>query len=171
MATSLLRRPAHRIRQFFASLSPRLDGDQKAEVRRQLGERLLTLFESMSLRDQQHCYGVYHRLREQGCRDADLLTAALLHDAGKGRMAGDAVRLWHRVAYVVLSTASPPVLRWLTRTGRGGLATLRHHPEAGARLAESLGAAPRVVETILRHEDPVPADDPLNLLQSADESP
>ncbi len=169
MATSLLRRIGYRGRQFFASLSPRLDDGQRAEVRRLLGDGLMPLFESMALRDQQHCYGVYCRLREQGCRDADLLSAALLHDAGKGSMAGDPVRLWHRVAYVVLSAAAPALLRWLTKEGRGGLATLRHHPEAGARLAESLGASPRVVEIILLHEEPRPADDPLRLLQSADE--
>jgi len=125
----------------------------------------------MALRDQQHCYEVYRRLREQGCHDGDLLTAALLHDAGKGSMAADPVRLWHRVTYVVLSAAAPPLLGWLTESGRGGLATLRHHAEAGARLAESLGASPRVVEIVLRHEERGPADDRLRLLQSADESP
>lgn len=171
MATSLLRRAGHRARQFLTSLRPRLDEGQRAEVRRQLGDGLLPLFESMALRDQQHCYGVYQRLRQRGCQDRDLLTAALLHDAGKGSMAGDPVRLWHRVAYVVLSAAAPALLRWLTKAGRGGLATLRHHPEAGARLAESLGASPRVIETILRHEEPGPTDDRLRLLQSADESP
>ena len=116
-----------------------------------LGEGLLALFDSMSARDQRHCLDVYHRLRAGGCDDQDVLAAALLHDAGKGRLAGPPVRLWHRVAYVVLASTAPGLLARLAEMG--GLGTLRRHCERGAELAAALGAPPAVVELVRRHED------------------
>lgn len=170
MVTSLLRRGAYRAGQFVGALRPRLHTYERLAVRRLLGQRLYPLFESMALRDQRHCYDVYRAMRQRGCRDRDLLVAALLHDAGKGRMAGGPVRLWHRVAYVLLSAAMPFLLHRLTRQERGGLATLHRHAEIGARLAQSLGAPPRVVEAIRRHEDRTPGDESLRLLRVADDS-
>lgn len=170
MVTSLLRRWAYRAGQFVGALRPRLHTYERAAVRMILGQRLYPLFESMALRDQRHCYDVYRALQQRGCSDRDLLMAALLHDAGKGRIAGDPVRLWHRVAYVLLATAAPALLHRLTRRERGGLATLHRHAEIGAQLAQSFGAPPRVVEAIRRHEDAAFGDESLRLLQVADDS-
>ncbi len=166
----MLSRGLYRSRQFAGALRARLDEAERDDARGVLGTGLMPLFESMGPRDQRHCFDVYRTLVAQGCGDADLLAAALLHDAGKGRMAGDDVRLWHRVAYVILSAGTPWLLRRLADGGRGGLASLRRHPERGAVLAETLGAAADVVEMIRRHEERGEGDERLRLLRCADDS-
>jgi hypothetical protein len=108
-------------------------------------------------------------LLSNGCRDSDILMAALLHDAGKGRLAGAKVRLWHRVAYVALAASSPALLRLLARS-RSGLASLHHHSERGAVLADALGAPTPVVDLIRRHEEADAGDERLRLLRMADDA-
>lgn len=175
MPSLSLGRPLYRAGQFFAALRPRVDAAARAEAAAALDEKLFALFDSMSPRDQRHCLDVYLALREDGCRDRDVLTAALLHDAGKGRLAGARIRLWHRVAYVVLATALPRRLETLA-TGdgafdrvRAGLAVLHHHSERGAELAAAMGAPTAAVDLIRRHESRETGDDRLRLLQAADD--
>jgi hypothetical protein len=167
---SLLSRATYRSRQFAGALRAHLHESERAEARGALGEHLLPLFESMAPRDQRHCFDVYLALKAGGCRDRGLLVAALLHDAGKGSMAGGPVRLWHRVAYVLLAAAAPGALGRLAAGGRGGLAALYHHAEKGATLAASLGAPADVVETIRRHEERGHGDERLRLLRAADDA-
>lgn len=169
MPTSSVKRALYRARQLVAALRPRIEPRERAEARALLGERLFPLFLSMSVRDQRHCLDVCQALQARGCDDRELLAAALLHDVGKGRLAGSPVRLWHRVAYVVLAAVAPSLLgRW---AGEGGLAVLHRHPERGACLAAAAGAAPAVVELIRRHEEGEGAADPrLRLLRAADDS-
>src|SRR3990172_2077118 len=128
-----LSQPRYRARQFLGALRPCVRTVEREEAAAVLGEGLLRLFDSMSRRDQRHCLDVYRALRASGCGDREVLTAALLHAAGKGRLAGAEVRLWHRVAYVVLAAASPQLLERLA--GKGGLGTLHRHSERGAGLA------------------------------------
>jgi len=158
----------YRARQFFTALGPQVGEAEREEAATVLGDRLLPLFDSMSLRDQRHCLDVYHTLRIRGCGDSDVLRAALLHDAGKGRLAAAEVRLWHRVCYVVLAAAAPGLLERLAL--RGGLGALRHHPERGALLAAAMGAPNTVVDLIRRHEAPEAPDDRLRWLQASDDS-
>jgi hypothetical protein len=165
----LFSRPLYRTRQFFGYFRPRVENDERAEAKHLLGERLWSLVESMSERDQRHSLDTFRLLREQGHEDPDLLSAALLHDVGKGRLAAARVRLWHRVAYVLLATVAPPLLRRLS-DGRGGLADLHHHADRGAVVAEALGIGPIAVELIRRHHDDVPADERLDLLRAADDA-
>lgn len=165
---SSVSRALYRSRQLLSALRPRLRPDERAEARALLGEALFPLFRSMSPRDQRHCLDVFRALRARGCRDAHLLTAALLHDVGKGRLAGPPVRLWHRVAFVLLAALAP---RLLDRWRGGGLATLRRHAQRGAELAARAGAPPAVVELIRRHEECGQGADPrLRLLRAADDS-
>ncbi len=120
-------RPLYRTRQFLGALRPRISAEERAEATALLAERLLPLFDGMSPRDRRHCLDVYLALRRDGCRDSDVLLAALLHDAGKG--AG--VRLWQRAAYVLVEAASPGLRERLA--DRLGLAALHRHAQRGAR--------------------------------------
>src|SRR6266540_3718834 len=60
----------------------------------------------MPTADRRHALDVTARLVAAGQHDPDLLTAALLHDAAKGSR----MRLWHRVAGVVLEAIAPRAL-------------------------------------------------------------
>lgn len=157
----------YRVRQLFAGLRSRVGSVEREEARALLGDPLYGLFESMSLRDQRHCLNVYGALLVGGCRDSDLLKAALLHDAGKGRLASVEVRLWHRVSYVALAAVRPALLPRLSRGG--GLAVIRHHAERGAALAETLAAPESVVQLIRRHEERRSSDERLRWLREADD--
>jgi hypothetical protein len=163
-------RGLYRTRQFAQALRPRLSDGERQEARRVLGDGLVQLFDSMTVRDRRHCFDVYRALLARGCSDSDVLMAALLHDAGKGRLAGAPVHLWHRVAYVLLATAAPALLGKVVASGRGGLASLRQHSARGAALAEAFAAPSPVVELIARHEDAATGDERLRLLRIADDS-
>ena len=141
-------RAIYRSRQFFGSLRPHVDRELRTEALALLSEPQRHLFDSMTLRDQQHCLDVYQRLRTQRHDDRDLLVAALPHDSGKGQIA-----LWHRVAYVLLDAAAPSPLRRIAVAGGGpswrqALYRCVHHPELGAQLAQQAGSSPRAVELI-----------------------
>ncbi len=162
-------RAAYRGRQFFGALRPRIDAGLRAEALGPLREPERQLFESMTRRDQQHCLEVYRRLRTQGHDDHELLTAALLHDVGKGRVA-----LWHRVAYVLLEAGATGLLARLAAPGEGqgwrqALYRCRHHPKLGAELARRAGSSASVVALIGAEE--VAADGGrLAALQAADDA-
>jgi hypothetical protein len=164
-------RAIYRSRQFFASLRPRVDPALHDEAFALLAEPQRRLFESMTMRDQQHCLDVYCRLRasSKDHGDPDLLVAALLHDSGKGRIA-----LWHRVAYVLLDAGAPSLLRRLAVAGSGpswrrALYRCVHHPELGAQLAQQAGSSPRAVE-LIRGEHAAGPNEQLAALQAADDA-
>lgn len=165
---SLVSQPLYRTRQFVSSLRPCIRDEEYAEARALLGPKLIGLFDSMSPRDRRHCLDVYGELNRDGMDDPELLSAALLHDSGKGSLSGVNVRIWHRVAYVLLAAGAPPLLRILSR-GRGALSVLRRHAEIGALLAESMGASARVVRMIAEHEQRHHADDAQRALREADD--
>ena len=123
----------------------------------------------MTARDQRHSMDVLHVLLDEGHADADLLAAALLHDAGKGR-----VRLWHRVVYVLVRAASPRLLRKLASDNatswRGSLASIANHAEHGAMLVESAGGSDELVHLVRCHESTDESDPRAQLLRAADES-
>ena len=142
--------------------------EELLEAEQVLGRQLMTLFASMSGHDQRHCLDVYERLRAAGCEDGEVLTAALLHDAGKGYLAGKRVRLWHRVAYVMLENGPKTGVKLASRAS-GGIATLRDHGERGAVLADAFGASAEVVH-LLREMERRHADDArAALLKAADD--
>jgi hypothetical protein len=164
-----LRRARHRAGQFFGALRPRVDAAERADAYRYLTGNERRIFESMMLRDQQHGIEVLRRVRASGGDgDAALCTAALLHDCGKGD-----VRLWHRVAHVVLGTVAPGLrARIISEHGAGwrrAMWRLAHHAEISARMVEAAGADPEAVRFIREQERERP-DARLALLQAADEA-
>jgi hypothetical protein len=164
----MVSRVLYRCRQFIRSLCPRVDPALREEAFRLLREPERRLFTSMTVRDQQHCLEVYRRLRDEGYDDPDLLTAALLHDVGKGRIA-----LWHRVAFVLLEGA-PWLLDRLVRPGddagwRAALYRCRHHARLGAELARAAGCSERVV-ALIGERQTGDEDVPLAALKAADDA-
>ncbi len=146
-------RAVYRSRQLFGSLRPRIDGERRARALALLTPPKRRLFEAMTPRDQAHCLAVYERLCAQGHTDKELTVAALLHDAGKGRIA-----LWHRVAYVLLAARAPGLLRRFARPGDGpswreALYRCWRHPQLGAELARRAGCSDAVVTLIEANEN------------------
>jgi hypothetical protein len=163
----MIERVMYRGRQFFGALRPRVDQQVLSEANQVLTDGERALFESMTSRDQQHCLGVYRRLRDQGHGDRDLLVAALLHDVGKGQ-----VNVWQRSAFVVLEAAAPTLLRRLVHPGdskswRQALYRCLHHAELGAALARKAGSSPDVVSLIRGDQT---HDARLAALQAADDT-
>jgi hypothetical protein len=163
-----LARARYRSRQFFGALRAEVGEDDRVRVARVLGPELERLFYTMDLRDQRHGLDVLGSLERRGHDDDVLLAAALLHDVGKGP-----IRLWHRVAFVLLEAASPRLLeRVASRDGASWRRTLwrcRHHPELGAALAEAAGAPSQAVRLIRMQDERDSGDPMLTLLQQADE--
>jgi hypothetical protein len=156
----------YRARQFFGALRPSVDEQAWQEASALLGDGERRLFLSMTPRDRQHCLAVYRWLVDRGESDRELLVAALLHDAGKGRIA-----LWHRVAFVVLQAGAPWLLRRVAAPGDGdgwrqALYRCLHHERLGAELARATGSSELVCALILTKTD----DPRLATLKAADEA-
>jgi hypothetical protein len=127
------------------------------------GERL---FRAMPAYDRRHGLLVLHTLQHQGHADPDLLAAALLHDVGKTAGEAGRLRLWHRVAVVLMRAVTPELLERLGSEPSAGwrqaFYVQQHHAALSAGLAQQAGCSARAVALIRDHEDP-PAgtDDPL----------
>jgi hypothetical protein len=164
----MLERAWHRIRQFFGALRPRVRDAEREEAYGWLSPAEQALFETMTLRDQQHGIVVWRRVRKTSGDDRDLLTAALLHDCGKGD-----VRLWHRIVHVAIHAgAAGAAERLATEDGpawRRALWRLRYHPAIGADMAQAAGSSPEVVR-LIREQDAEGADARLAVLQAADDA-
>lgn len=129
-------------------------------------------FMRLSRYDQRHLRAVHDFLVRQGESNADLLTAALLHDLGKAALGGH-VRLIDRTLNVLLAAWTPALHRRLTKlpapSWRIGLVLAARHPELGAAWAHELGLPERVCWLIAHHADlPIPDDPALRRLVEAD---
>jgi len=126
------------------------------------------LFDSLSTRDQHHHLETLRLLAHGGSPSRVLARAALLHDIGKGH-----IRLYERVAYVLLTAGVPWLLERTTRNEGwgpcGALYRIRHHAATGARWLQQLGADPREVELVAHHHLPPNDDAELRLLIAADD--
>jgi hypothetical protein len=141
-------RPAYRVRQFRDHLVARVSDAERAGAHGLLPGDAAAVFDGMPVADQRHALDVVARLRVAGQTDPDLLVAALLHDAGKG----DRVRLWHRVATVLVGALAPARLDSLGSPDPGswryGFHVQRHHEALSARAATEAGCGPRVAAFI-----------------------
>ncbi len=159
-SASRWRRAAYRGRQFFqALLAPAqlLSAGEVAEVRACLPAGAWSLFAGMAPSDQRHSLYVLRTLQQQGQANRALWQAALLHDCAKH---GGGVRLWHRVAVVLLAAFFPAWLARWTQASAPPRASWRypfwthvHHPACGAALAAAAGCEPLAVRLIAHHQD------------------
>jgi hypothetical protein len=176
-------RAAYRVRQFIRALSASwrpLTEHEAAEARNQLPAGAWSLFQGMDRGDQRHSLNVLRTLQACGTTDPALLQAALIHDCAK-RSGG--VRIWHRVAVVLLRAFWPAGLApW--ETARAPIRSSwqypfwahLHHAERGAEMAAAAGCNEQVVWLIAHHQDHTarvaasPADlNALRVLQAADD--
>lgn len=114
------------------------------------------LFDGMPVADRRHALDVVQRLVAAGHDDCDLLAAALLHDAAKGHR----MRLWHRVAGVLLASVAPALLRRLASADPGSwrhpFHLYLHHARLSADLARAAGCSERAAAFV--RGAPAPAD-------------
>ena len=147
----------------MAHVRARVEPEERALVRRTLPPGGVALFESMPVADRRHGLDVAKVLLRGGHDDRDLLGAALLHDAAKG----DRMRLWHRVAGVVLEAFAPSVLRRLAdadpASWRHPFHLYLHHVPMSAEMATTAGCAERVARFI---RGTAATDDDARLLQA-----
>jgi hypothetical protein len=170
MSRAIARRACYRVRQFVQAISAGLSPFsevQTAEVRASLPEGARRLFGAMPPQDQWHGLEVLHTLQATGEVPLPLAQAALLHDCAKHR---GGVRLWHRVAVVLLRAFNPSrIARWrhmeapAPNSWRYPFWAHIHHPEHGAQLAAEAGCDPLAVTLIRCHGDSIASDglDPL----------
>lgn len=132
-----------RVRQFFSHLFARVTTGEVAAAHALLPASAVSLFDGMPVADRRHALDVVAHLRQAGHDDPELLAAALLHDAAKG----ERMRLWHRVAGVLLGAATP---RLLARLANADPASWRypfhlylHHADLSAEAALGAGCTAR----------------------------
>lgn len=143
--------------QLVSHLTARVGADEQALARRILPASAWGLFDAMPVADRRHGLDVAKRLIDAGIDDGDLLGAALVHDAGKGRH----VRLRHRVGGVLLAAFAP---RLLARLGDPDPAArgypwylFLHHDEVSAQIARAAGLSARAASFITGSADPADA--------------
>jgi hypothetical protein len=138
----------HRVEQFFGHVRATVTPAETATARRLLPESAWPLFAAMPVADRRHALDVVGRLVASGHDDPDLLVAALLHDAAKGHR----MRLWHRVAGVLLEAMAPTQLERLaspdSRSWRYPFHLYLHHADLSADAAGAAGCSARAVAFI-----------------------
>jgi len=158
----------YRLQQFRRALDAAPDAAALYAARQQLSPAQWLLFQTLSPRDQWHSVETMRTVQRAGHFDNDLLTAALLHDAGKGYIA-----LHHRILYVLLARM-PLLLRHLAAPCGSPWRTALHrsanHTETGACLALAAGASERAVALIRGHHRLGWADPEARALAIADDT-
>jgi hypothetical protein len=173
-------RLGYRVRQFWGALGCGAKPVEEAVLKTHLNAAQIALFRRMSVAEQAHAVAVLHALQEHGYnfsppaprpgREFDgtthamarleqgtgaepaLAQAALLHDVGKveGR-----IRVWHRVATVLLQALRPALLYRLAlnepHSWRCPFFVLLHHAEHGADLSAGAGTDAVAVALIRAH--------------------
>lgn len=137
-----------RVRQFVTHLTARVEIEEELHARALLPAAAYELFAEMPVADRRHALDVLAKLRGSGVTDPDVLAAALLHDAAKGKR----VRLWHRVAVVLVEAVAPGGLLRLAsadpKSWRYPFHLHVHHAELSAQAALETGCSRRVAAFI-----------------------
>ncbi len=169
-------RATYRVRQFLRVMAAwvRPATVNKDLVREALPPQAVDLFLAMPGYDREHAWAVFEALRSAGHDHPDLLAAALLHDVGKSGSGAARIRIWHRVATVLLRAFWPGAMERIGQdrpeNWRRPFFVQQHHAALGAELARAAGCSAGAVELIRRHEDACQGgeDDLLAALQAAD---
>jgi hypothetical protein len=144
----------HRVGQFIGHLTARVDPDEEERARVLLPDAAWSLFTGMPTADRRHALDVTGRLLATGHHDPDLLAAAMLHDAAKGRR----MRLWHRVAGVVVEAVAPRALARLAspdaRSWRYPFHLYLRHAMLSADAAAAAGCSRRTAALIRGSVEP-----------------
>jgi hypothetical protein len=131
-----------------AHVRARVTDEEEELARGVLPPDAARLFATMPVADRRHALDVSGRLLAAGHDDPDVLCAALLHDAAKGHR----MRLWHRVAGVLLEAVAPGLLRRLASPDSGSwrhaFHLYLHHAELSAEMAMAAGCGPRTAAFI-----------------------
>ena len=149
--TEEMSRLCYRVRQFLSKLG-RQNRVEGQVLEADLSTAQIALFRSMLMSEQRHALDMLRVLQQQGHSDHVLAQAALLHDVGKtcGR-----VRLWHRVAKVLVQAIYPALLCRLAKDDpddwRYPFYVLLHHARLGADRAAGVGTDPLAVALIYWH--------------------
>ena len=145
-----------RVRQFVSHVTARVSPDEERQARALLPAAAYELFAGMPTADRRHALDVLAKLRRSGVTDADVLAAALLHDAAKGTR----LRLWHRVAVVLVEAIAPGRVGRLAsadpKSWRYPFHLHLHHAELSARAALGAGCSRRMAAFI--HGTPAEPD-------------
>jgi hypothetical protein len=167
----------YRTWQFWHTLRSSVPAEELALASTVLSPSQLALFQQMQVSEQAHSLRVFSSLVQQGEEDLDLLTAALLHDAGKTRVP---LRAWERALIVLMGAICPGcVRRWgatvpgkppIQAGWRRAFIVAVQHPEWGAELVAGCGASPRTVNLIRRHQEKLAADDAGGVVESSYEA-
>ncbi len=138
----------HRVTQFVGHITARVGPAETEAAHQVLPRGAWDIFDAMPVGDRRHGLDVARRLGAAGHTDPDLLTAALLHDCAKGSR----MRLWHRVAGVLLEAGAPRLLARLVSPNpaswRHGLYLYLHHPQMSAAATLDAGCSQRVAHFI-----------------------
>ena len=144
----------HRVGQLIGHLTARVEPGEVAGARSLLPDAAWPLFAAMPTADRRHALDVAGRLLAAGETDPDLFAAALLHDVAKGHR----MRLWHRVAGVLLGAVSPRALASLAspaeRSWRYPFYLYLHHPALSAEAALGAGCSRRTADLIRGSTEP-----------------
>jgi putative nucleotidyltransferase with HDIG domain len=169
-------RATYRVRQFLRATAAwvrpaAMDEDM---LKQALPPQAVALFLAMPGYDREHALAVFQALRAAGHDEPELLAAALLHDVGKSGSGVARIRIWHRVATVLLRAFWPGAMERIAQDRPGcwrrPFLVQQQHATLGAELARTAGCSPGAVELIRRHEEAGQgrADDLLTALQAAD---
>jgi hypothetical protein len=164
----------YRARQFIGGLTARVTEADRREADGVLPPAARAWFRALPRDLQWHGLNVMRDLRRSGHDRAELLAAALLHDAGKAEASIGPVQR----TFIVLARQLAPGwaarrarLDW--RSARGidrVMAVAAQHPQIAAERAAQCGCDPVTIDLTRRHQDQAGADDDLlRTLQQVDD--
>ncbi len=155
-----------KVRQARRHLSAPVSPRERQDLAAWLKPAELAIFDGMHIGDCRHGLDVVATLRAEGVTDPEVLTAGLLHDAGKGDTS-----ILPRVAYSLAQAYGSWIDRFVTwLPGMStSLARLRSHAETSAQMAAAAGCSERTIE-LIRWQDAPRDPDAGERLRLADEA-